>query len=276
MDVPARRSSSCVTGVSGSGKTTLVNDIAATAPWRASSTARRRRRRAHETHRGPRAHRQGHRHRPDARSAARRARTRRPTPASSRTSATCSRSCPRRGRAATSPGASRFNVKGGRCEACEGDGIITHRDALPARRVRHLRGLQRQALQPRDAGGAVQGQEHRRRAGHDRRRGAASSSSTSRPSGRKLETLHDVGLGYIKLGQIADHALGRRGAAHQAVQASCRKRATGRTLYILDEPTTGLHFDDVAQLLHVLHRLVDSGNTVVVIEHNLDVIKTAD
>ena len=149
-----------------------------------------------------------------------------------------------------------------------------HRDALPARRLRHLRSLRRQALQSRHAGDSVQGQEHRRGAQHDgARRGRVPRPVP--PIRQKLETLRDVGLDYIHLGQSATTLSGGE-AQRIKLAKELARRATGRTLYILDEPTTGLHFDDIKRLLGVLGRLADTGNTVVVIEHNLDVIKTAD
>ena len=137
-----------------------------------------------------------------------------------------------------------------------------------------MRCVPRQALQPRDAGSAIQGQKHPRSSGDDRRR-AHDFFKPVPIIARKLQTLLDVGLGYITLGQTATTLSGGE-AQRVKLSLELSKRDTGRTLYILDEPTTGLHFHDIELLLKVIHRLRDQGNTVVVIEHNLDVIKTAD
>jgi len=172
------------------------------------------------------------------------------------------------------PGRFSFNVRGGRCEACEGDGVIKIEmhflpdvyvtcDTCLARRYNRetleilykgksiadvLEMTVHQALPFYEAVPAIR---------------------------EKLQTLQDVGLGYIRLGQAATTLSGGE-AQRIKLSKELSKRATGRTLYLLDEPTTGLHFDDVRKLLGVLQRLVDGGNTVVVIEHNLDVIKSAD
>ncbi len=149
------------------------------------------------------------------------------------------------------------------------------RDALPARRLRHLRRLPGQALQPRDAG------SHCSRANTiadvlDMTVEEALEFFKAVPRVRDvLALLHRVGLDYIHVGQQATTLSGGEAQRVKLAKELC-KRATGRTLYILDEPTTGLHFHDVAKLLDVLHELVEQGNTVVVIEHNLEVIKTAD
>ena len=188
-------------------------------------------------------------------------------------SASCSHAPRRPGRAGYKPGRFSFNVKGGRCEACRGDGQIKiEMQFLPDVYVPceecHGKRYNRETLE------IVQGQNDRRRAGHDGRGGPRLLREHPQDQ-RKLQTLYDVGLGYMRLGQPATTLSG--GEAQRVKLASeLSKGATGRTLYILDEPTTGLHFADVERLLEMLQRLVDGGNTVVVIEHNLDVIKTAD
>ena len=173
------------------------------------------------------------------------------------------------------PGRFSFNVKGGRCEACKGHGqkkIEMH--FLPDVWVT-LRRVQGHALQPRDAADPLQGQEHRRRRWTWTCSEALELFGNIPKIQRILQTLADVGLGYIKLGQSATTLSG--GEAQRVKLAKELSRvSTGDTVYILDEPTTGLHFADIQKLLDVLHRLTDAGNTVIVIEHNLDVIKTAD
>jgi len=172
------------------------------------------------------------------------------------------------------PGRFSFNVRGGRCEACEGDGIVRiEMHFLPDVYV------------PCEVCGGKRYNRETREV-HYKGKNIADVLEMTVSEGlqffenvprirRKLQTLDDVGLGYVQLGQAATTLSG--GEAQRVKLASeLSRRDTGRTVYILDEPTVGLHFADVERLLQVLHRLVDAGNTVVVIEHNLDVIKTAD
>ncbi|MPZ13424.1 MAG: excinuclease ABC subunit UvrA [Chloroflexi bacterium] len=172
------------------------------------------------------------------------------------------------------PGRFSFNVKGGRCEACRGEGIIQiEMNFLPDVYVpcEACRGRRynREALEIRYRGVTIADVL-------DMTVAEAGEIFTNVPTVRnKLRTLNDVGLGYIRLGQPATTLSGGE-AQRVKLATELSKRATGKTLYILDEPTTGLHFADVSRLLEVLDRLVDAGNTVVVIEHNLDVVKTAD
>jgi excinuclease ABC subunit A len=167
-----------------------------------------------------------------------------------------------------------FNVKGGRCEACEGDGIIKIEmqflpDVYVPCEVCHGRRYNREALEIKYRGKSIADVL-------DMTVEEALEFFKNIPRIRsKLETLYDVGLGYIKLGQPATTLSGGE-AQRVKLSKELSRKATGRTLYILDEPTTGLHFADIARLLAVLDRLVDQGNTVLVIEHNLDVIKHAD
>ncbi len=172
------------------------------------------------------------------------------------------------------PGRFSFNVKGGRCEACQGDGLIKVEmhflpDVYVACDVCHGQRYNRETLEIQYKGKSV----------HDvlalTVEQAYAFFEAVPAIARKLATLLDVGLGYITLGQSATTLSGGE-AQRVKLALELSKRDTGRTLYILDEPTTGLHFHDIEMLLSVLHRLRDHGNTVVVIEHNLDVIKTAD
>ena len=172
------------------------------------------------------------------------------------------------------PGRFSFNVKGGRCEACQGDGIIRIEmqflpDVYVPCEVCHGHRYNREALEIKYKGKSIadvlemtvdEGLEFFQHIPGIR---------------TKLTTLQEVGLGYVKLGQPATTLSGGE-AQRVKLSKELSRRATGKTFYILDEPTTGLHFDDVHKLLTVLQRLVDQGNTVVVIEHNLDVIKCAD
>jgi excinuclease ABC subunit A len=172
------------------------------------------------------------------------------------------------------PGRFSFNVKGGRCEACQGDGVIrVEMHFLPDVYVPcdlcHAKRYNRETLQIKYKGLNIH--EVLEMTVED-----AHAFFTNVPViARKLQTLVDVGLSYVKLGQNATTLSGGE-AQRVKLAKELSKRSTGRTLYILDEPTTGLHFHDIAHLLDVLHQLRDQGNTIVVIEHNLDVIKTAD
>jgi excinuclease ABC subunit A len=167
-----------------------------------------------------------------------------------------------------------FNVKGGRCEACQGDGVIKVEmhflaDVYVPCDVCKGKRYNRETLEIRFKGKNIQ--EILDLTVEDALP-FFSAVPTVQP---KLQTLLDVGLSYVRLGQSATTLSGGE-AQRVKLAKELSKRATGRTLYILDEPTTGLHFADIAQLLVVLQRLRDEGNTVIVIEHNLDVIKTAD
>src|SRR5687767_10343459 len=172
------------------------------------------------------------------------------------------------------PGRFSFNVRGGRCEACAGEGTIKIEmhflpDVYVPCEVCKGKRYNRETLEVRFKNKNISEVLEMSVAE------ACEFFAAIPPIARHMNTLRDVGLGYIKLGQPAPTLSGGE-AQRVKLSTELSKRSTGKTLYILDEPTTGLHFEDVSKLLGVLHRLVDIGNTVVVIEHNLDVIKTAD
>ncbi len=172
------------------------------------------------------------------------------------------------------PGRFSFNVKGGRCEACQGDGVVKVEmhflpDVYVACDVCRGKRYNRETLEVKYKGKNIN--EVLEMTIED----AREFFDPVPVIARKLQTLMDVGLSYIQLGQAATTLSGGE-AQRVKLSRELSKRDTGKTLYILDEPTTGLHFQDIRQLLTVLHHLRDQGNTIVVIEHNLDVIKTAD
>ena len=245
----------------------------ATGRWHASSTGRANRSASTTRCSGPSTSTRSSRS-TRARSGGRRAPTRRPTSACSRPSASCSPGCPEARVRGYTPGRFSFNVKGGRCENCKGDGILKIEmqflpDVYVTCEVCHGKRYNREALEIHYKGKSIADVL-------DMTIAEALEFFSAVPNVRvKLQTLVDVGLGYIHLGQPATTLSGGE-AQRVKLSTELSRRATGRTLYILDEPTTGLHFADVEKLLEVLHRLVDGGNTVLVIEHNLDVIKTAD
>ena len=172
------------------------------------------------------------------------------------------------------PGRFSFNVKGGRCEACQGDGVIKIEmhflpDVYVTCETCNGARYNRETLEIKFKGKSIADVL-------DMTVEDAQEFFQAVPSIReKMDALMRVGLGYIKVGQQATTLSGGE-AQRVKLSKELAKRSTGRTLYILDEPTTGLHFEDVRKLLEVLHELVEQGNTVIVIEHNLDVVKTAD
>jgi len=172
------------------------------------------------------------------------------------------------------PGRFSFNVKGGRCEACQGDGVLKIEmhflpDVYVTCDVCHGARYNRETLEVKFKGHSIA--DVLDMTVED----AAEFFQAVPPIRDKMAMLVEVGLGYVKVGQQATTLSGGE-AQRVKLAKELSRRATGNTLYILDEPTTGLHFEDVRKLLEVLHALVEQGNTVVVIEHNLDVIKTAD
>jgi excinuclease ABC subunit A len=172
------------------------------------------------------------------------------------------------------PGRFSFNVKGGRCETCGGNGYKTiEMNFLPDIQVPceecHGKRYNRETLEVRYKGKSIADVL-------DMTINQACEFFENVPDIlRKIKTIQDVGLGYIKLGQPSTTLSGGE-SQRVKLATELSKRDTGRTLYILDEPTTGLHFEDIRILMQVVHRLVDRGNTVIIIEHNLDVIKQAD
>ena len=172
------------------------------------------------------------------------------------------------------PGRFSFNVKGGRCEACQGDGTIKIEmhflpDVYVPCEVCKGKRYNRDTLEVTFKGKNVA--EVLAMPCED----ALAFFANQPPIARHMQTLVDVGLGYVRLGQPAPTLSGGE-AQRVKLSSELAKRSTGHTMYILDEPTTGLHFEDIRKLLGVLGRLVEQGNSVIVIEHNLDVIKTAD
>ncbi|MCM2252445.1 MAG: excinuclease ABC subunit UvrA, partial [Ramlibacter sp.] len=262
----------CVTGVSGSGKSTLVNDTLYAAVARTLY-------RAHEEP-APHAAVEGMEHFDKVINVDQSpiGRTPRSNPATYTGVFTPIRELmaevPMAKERGYGPGRFSFNVAGGRCEACEGDGVVKVEmhflpDVYVACDVCHGQRYNRETLE-------VQWKGRNIAQILDMTVEDAHLFLKPVPAiARKLQTLLDVGLSYIKLGQAATTLSGGE-AQRVKLALELSKRDTGRTLYILDEPTTGLHFADIALLLKVLHQLRDAGNTIVVIEHNLDVIKTAD
>jgi excinuclease ABC subunit A len=262
----------CITGVSGSGKSTLVNDIL----YRALAQV------FHRAQERPGAHEriEGLQHLDKVINIDQSpiGRTPRSNPATytgvfAFIRALFARTPDARARG-YQPGRFSFNVKGGRCEACQGDGLVKIEmhflpDVYVTCEVCKGKRYNRETLEIHYKGRSIA------EVLEMTVREALGFFEAVPPIRQKLRTLHDVGLDYIRLGQPATTLSGGE-AQRVKLSTELSRRATGRTLYILDEPTTGLHFADIQRLLDVLNQLADQGNTVVVIEHNLDVVKTAD
>ncbi len=262
----------CITGVSGSGKSTLVNDIL----YRALAQV------FHRAQEKPGAHEriEGLQHLDKVINIDQSpiGRTPRSNPATYTGGFTFIRALfartPDARTRGYAPGRFSFNVKGGRCEACQGDGLVKIEmhflpDVYVTCEVCKGKRYNRETLEVRYKGRNIA------EVLEMTVREALAFFEPVPPIRAKLRTLHDVGLDYIRLGQPATTLSGGE-AQRVKLSTELSRRATGRTLYILDEPTTGLHFADIQRLLDVLNQLVEQGNTVVVIEHNLDVVKTAD
>jgi len=262
----------CVTGVSGSGKSTLVNDILHRALAHALHGAEGEPG-AHKAIRGT-----GHIDKVIDIDQSPIGRTPRSNPATYVGLFTPIRELfalvPEARMRGYKPGRFSFNVRGGRCEACEGDGVLkiemhflsdVYVTCDTCGGKRYNRETLEVLYKGRNISEVLEMTVHQ----------ALEFFGAVPQIKAKLQTLYDVGLGYVRLGQAATTLSGGE-AQRIKLSRELSRRATGRTLYLLDEPTTGLHFDDIKKLLAVLNRLVDQGNTVVVIEHNLDVIKTAD
>ncbi len=262
----------CVTGVSGSGKSTLVNDILHNALMRHFYKSKEK------PGRFERIDGLAHLDKVITIDQSPIGRTPRSNPATYtglfgpiRDLFTATREAKIRG---YGPGRFSFNVKGGRCEACQGDGVVKIEmhflsDVYVTCDLCKGKRYNDQTLEVRYKGKSIS--DVLIMTVDD----ALEIFAAVPPIMSKLKTLHEVGLGYIQLGQNATTLSGGE-AQRIKLAKELSKRSTGKTVYLLDEPTTGLHFADVAHLLEVINRLVDSGNTVIVIEHNLDVIKAAD
>ena len=177
--------------------------------------------------------------------------------------------------AATPPSRFSFNVKGGRCEECAGQGKIRKEMSFLARRLRRLRSLQRRSASTKRRSSIRYNEKNIVDVFCMTVEEAVPFFHAFPKIARPLKVLDDIGMGYINLGQ-ASNTLSGGEAQRIKLAYELGKESRGTTLYVLDEPTTGLHFLDVEKLIHILHRLVDMGNTVVTIEHNLDIVKDAD